>query len=416
MTAIPGRRRRSTRIASAAAAGAIVAAVGLATLGGVTLYHSTEGADAASGVPELVFPATPIGALAAVDESGALASVAVLVVQPSGAGGSVITVPVSADASNGKGEERLPLAETMALRGQESLHQELESLLALGIDTVQVVDAARMTSLLEGIGPVEVELPTEVTRRGGEVVAEAGPTTLDAAGVAAILTARDPDVPAVEQYPGATAVWSGIAAAMSDSADVVSASASASASADVSVEGLLAALAGGPVGPRGLRAEPADTELNPRGVDVSLLDQAEVALVFAQISPGKVAAPNPALTLRIESPFSDEQLEDTGLTNDEVAYGAISSLLFVGANVLSVDTEQGEVEEVTVIEIADETLADATRGVDLLFGTIDVQVAETRIVGVDAVVRLGTEYLEFLTDASASPGDDVSDVAGAADD
>ena len=52
---------------------------------------------------------------AAVDESGALASVAaVLVVQPSGAGGSIVTVPVSADSSNGKGDERLPIAETFA--------------------------------------------------------------------------------------------------------------------------------------------------------------------------------------------------------------------------------------------------------------------------------------------------------------
>ena len=52
----------------------------------------------------------------------------------------------------------------------------------------------------------------------------------------------------------------------------------------------------------------------------------------------------------------------------------------------------------TFVEIADETLASATNGIDLLFGTIDVQVAETRIVGVDAVVRFGTDYLELLAD------------------
>ena len=75
------------------------------------------------------------------------------------------------------------------------------------------------------------------------------------------------------------------------------------------------------------------------------------------------------------------------MTNDEVAYAAISSLLFVKANVISVDTESDTAGDVTVIEISDETLAGATEGVDLLFGEIDVQPAETRIVGVDAVVR-----------------------------
>ena len=68
--------------------------------------------------------------------------------------------------------------------------------------------------------------------------------------------------------------------------------------------------------------------------------------MFAQIAPGKVAAPNPALTLRIEAPFSDEQLEGTGFdNNNEVAYAVISLLLFVGANVLSVNTDEGTTGE-----------------------------------------------------------------------
>ena len=103
-----------------------------------------------------MFPSTPTGAVAAVDESGALASVAVLV-QPSGAGGSIVTVPVSADSSNGKGDERLPIAETFALSGPEALESEVESMLGLGIDVFEVVDADRLTASLEAVGPIEVE-------------------------------------------------------------------------------------------------------------------------------------------------------------------------------------------------------------------------------------------------------------------
>ena len=243
MTALPDRRRRSTLIAATTAGATVVAAVALAALGGVTLYHSTEGADAASGVPELVFPSTPTGVVAAVDESGALASVAVLVVQPAGVGGSVVTVPVSADSTNGKGEERFPIAETMALRGPESLQQELESMLGLGIDAIEVVDAARLATLLDGVGPIAVELPVDVTDASGAVVADAGSATLDPAAAASILTARDPAVAALDQYPAATAVWSGIAASMSGGDAVASAS-----DAAPTVEGLMTALSVGPVG------------------------------------------------------------------------------------------------------------------------------------------------------------------------
>jgi hypothetical protein len=267
----------------------------------------------------------------------------------------------------------LPIAETFALSGEASLETEVESMLGLGIDVFEVVDVDRLTALLEGIG-----VP-------------------DAASAAAVLTDRDPSVPAIEQYPDATATWSEIAATMSE--DGTASVASAGSSDAPTIDSLLTALSGGSAAARGLRAEPFGAERNPRGVDVSLLDPAEITLVFAQIAPGKVAAPNPALTFRIEARYSDEQLDGTGFdSNNEVAYAAISSLLFVGANVLSVNTQPGTAGEATVVELADETLAPATAGVDLLFGTLDVQVAETRIVGVDALLRLGTDYLELISD------------------
>ena len=118
--------------------------------------------------------------------------------------------------------------------------------------------------------------------------------------------------------------------------------------------------------------------------------------MFGQIAPGKVAAPNPALTFRVESPFTEADLDGSELTNDEVAYRAISQLLFVRGNVQSVDTAAGDVPAVTTIEVADESLVAGVEGTETLLGDIDVRVAEERIVGVDAVVRLGESYLDFL--------------------
>ncbi|MET0143342.1 MAG: hypothetical protein ABW328_00930 [Ilumatobacteraceae bacterium] len=421
MTALPGRRRRSTLIAAGAAVLGVLAAMALGTLGALTLYNSTEGADASSGQPELVFPSTPTALLAAVDDTGALASMAVLVVQPAGQGGSIVTVPVDADATGGLGDgDRRPVAETAALQGSSAVGPEVETLLGLGLDTVEVADAARLAAIFEPFGPLTVDLPADVTDAEGDVVAEAGEQTMDAEQAAAVLTARDPSVPAVEQYPAAGAVWAAVAAAIGDgiavTPDTTPATVPAATTAHVpagtsapdspTVAEVLAAVAGGPTGHRPLRTIPIDAAANPRGVDVVRLDPAELALVFGQIAPGRVAAPNPALSVRIESNFSEAQLADLGLTNTDVAYRAAAQILFVGGNVLSVDTAATPDDEPgtsTLVEVADETLVAGTEGASLLFGDLDVEVGETRIVGIDAVIRLGTRYLDLIREQGTQP-------------
>jgi hypothetical protein len=76
----------------------------------------------------------------------------------------------------------------------------------------------------------------------------------------------------------------------------------------------------------------------------------------------------------------------------------ISALLFVRSNVLSVDTTPGEVPATTTIEVADESLLAGVEDSDVFLGDVDVSVADERIVGVDAVVRLGRSYLEFVAE------------------
>ena len=144
MTALAGRRRRATLVVGIATVAVLAVAAALTVLGAVTLYNSTEGADPGGDEPELTFPDTPTGAIAAVDGEGKLASIAVLVVQPASRGGSVVAVPVSADSGGGAGPDRLPLAETVALQGPDALARELEIATRLQLDQVEVVDAARL--------------------------------------------------------------------------------------------------------------------------------------------------------------------------------------------------------------------------------------------------------------------------------
>ena len=415
MTALPGRRRRATIVVAVTTVVVFGVAAALTVLGAVTLYNSTEGASRPVPTDELAFPATPTGVLAAVDDRGNLASIAVLVVQPAGQGGSIVAVPVSADASGGDGDERLPLAETVALQGTDRLASELEVTLRLTLDHVEIVDEARLDDLLAPVGEVIVDLPAEVTDADGDVVARPGRLRLDPGEMAEILTARDPDVPAMEQYPAAAAVWSAVAAAVGDGVGFDGGPPATVAPGDAIDDAgeLFARLIAGPVGYRSLGARPPDADDNPRGADVVVLDAAELSLVFGQIAPAAVAAPSAGLSFRVVSAFGDQQLAASGLTNTEVAYKAISSLLFVGANVRSVSTtpDPAVVGERTVIEVADETLLDDDEAAEVLFGDVTMRVAERPIAGIDPVVVLGEGYLDLLQSGQDAP-DTTVDAAG----
>ncbi len=335
MTALPGRRRRSTLVAAIAAAVAVAVVITLTIVGALTLYNSTDGADASAPRDELVFPNTPIGAIAGLDAQGNLASIAVLVVQPAGTGGSIVTVAVNADSGSGTGGNPLPLDQTLAVQGQDAFRSDLAATLRLGLEDVAFLDAAGLAALLAPIGPLPVDLPIDVTDAAGDVVAKAGTTEMDAAAAAAVLTSRDPQVSATEQYPAAGAVWSAVAQAVgagitaaapaqttsttsATTAPTTSAagappSTSGNAASDAAVATLFDHLIHGRVGTRALRADPVPADQNIGNVDASLVDPAEAVLVFGQIAPGAVSAPGAGLSFRVVSAFSDDQLAATGL-------------------------------------------------------------------------------------------------------
>ena len=286
------------RAVVAAVAGVVLAA-GLGAAGYVAIANTTDGNVVGGGAPEVTFPATPTATLAVVDSAGALTSVAVLTARPDegeGSGGTVVPVPINADSSGGFGDERLPLNETVALFGAESLGDEVPVLLGVGIDETTVVDPQALRQLLAPIGAIDVDLPAPVTGTNGEVLFAAGPQTLDADDVVAVLSAHDPDLSGADRYPIDVAVWEAIA--------------------DVVVEGLesplvspgqagvdvLSRVTSGPMSVQPLRSSPVVAlDANPRGVDAAILDRAEVLVVFGHVAPGKVAAPNPGYNFRVVS-------------------------------------------------------------------------------------------------------------------
>lgn len=409
MTAFAGRRRRSTQIALGASAAALLFIAGLVIVGARALWTSTDGSEVDVGPPEMVFPDTPTLLLIGVDETGAPASLSVVVGRPDGAGANVVVAPVSVDASIGEGEARLPIAVTAAESGLDALASEVSIALGVSFDAVELADPSRMAELLAPVGAVEVTLPADVTDSSGEVVAEAGTAEMDAAGMAAVLTARDPSVPAAQQSAATAAVWEGLGSATggetgaratdaptTDAPSTDAPSTDATTPATVTADALLAQAVEGPIGTWALRTRAVDAGDNPEALDVVIPDRVETALVFGQIAPGHASAANPSASFRVVAAFTEEQLGDRGWTNADVAYQAISQILYLRGNVLSVDTTASGAPEETRVEIMQPGLN--VDGMDELFGAIEHLDVEQRIVGIDAVLVLGEGYLDFLDD------------------
>ena len=332
-----------------------------------------------SGVPELVFPSTPTGAAGGGRRVGG-AGVGGRARRPAVGRGREHRdrarqrrLPATARAtSDCRSPRRSPSS------GPDALEPELESMLGLGIDVVEVVDADRLTALLDADRPDRGRAPgrrhrrrRRRRRRGRGADARRGrgggdPHRPRSVGPGASSSTR-----------AATAVWS--ADRRGDERGGRGLGRRRQRRRSSRSTPCWPRSSGGSVGARGLpvpsRSTPSE---NPRGVDVSLLDQAELALVFAQIAPGKVAAPNPALTLRIEVPFSDEQLERHRLRQQR--RGRLRRDLVAPVRrrqrALREHGRRATTGEATIVEVADETLVAGDRRRRPVVRQLDVQVAD----------------------------------------
>jgi hypothetical protein len=181
-----------------------------------------------------------------------------------------------------------------------------------------------------------------------------------------------------------------------------STAATGTSSANGAVARLFADLVAGRVGARSLRPAAVPEALNPRGVDATLLDPAEVLLVFGQVAPGAGSAPGSGVSFRVVSSFTHEQLADTGLTNSDVAYRAIARILAAGGNVASVATSGGKPGAATRLAVSDATMVAGAERDEAEFGNVDVVVDEQPIAGVDVVATLGTDALRSLAAPDAT--------------
>ena len=407
MTAIPERRKRRTIVGAVTGVLLVGAAVALFIVGVITLSNSQEGE--AVGVderPVVALPDTPNAMLAVTDSEGQLASVVIMTLLPEGQGGSIVTIPVNADATAGFGEERRPLTELFEADDPESIVEPLEGMLTMTIERSAIVGVDDLVDILEPIESLEVVLPEDVVDSsllGSGIVALAGPQTLRRLLVAQALAAVNDDGASYDHHAVDVELWSQLArtAPINVPPEPVDVDEFGRPIPPDTVEELVMRLWEGNIEVRDVAViEPLESA-DPSGADAVVVDRADAVLVFSQVSPALVSTPNPALAFRIEARYSDEQLEassDPFESNSEMVREITRGLLFVQANVVSIDTEPAVdgAPEITRIEVSDERFIEDMELVGpILFGESVVVISSTVLDGVDVVVMLGTGYLDL---------------------
>lgn len=413
MTARPRRRRHRTVFVVVMTMLLMIAAGTLVAVGAMTLLDSEEGEVVAADVrPVVALPSTPNALLAVTDDDGNLTSLVVATLDPSGAGGSIVTIPVNADAGAGFGSELEPLDELFDPEEPDVFRETVESMLAIAIERVAVISTDELVEIIDPLTPVDVDLPEDVIdseSRGEGVVVDVGEQTLDAPLVGEALTARDESGSAYDHHDVDVEIWSRLA----ETAPVLPPRADPDQPPDT-VADLFADLWSGEVSVRDLALSVVVADPDESSIDSVIVDQRDSLLVFAQISPALVSRPNQALSFRVVVRFNEEQLEESdGLfeSNSELARRFIGEILFFQGNVVSVETAPAVegAPEVTRVEVSDPRFVnDLEVLAPPAFGESGVVEAGTVIVGVDVVVTLGTGYIDLKREAAEARSSDTT--------
>lgn len=396
MSAIASRRRRRALTAVALGAAGLLALPSGLVLGANRLLNESGG-DSVDNRPTTRIPSTPTALLAVVNGRGQVASMAMLAVDPSGRGGSIVSIPVGANAEIPKTGTIHRVADSYtgaadAAAGLAALRADVEGLLNVSFSTADDMTATELATVLAPVGERAVTLPSPVmdTTADGTVVevAPAGAGTLAPDRIAAALAASQDGVAETSRLPNVKELWSAVASAgaASGSTDTtVAAAGDAAEPADIAA--YLSALLAGPVQVWQLSATlVTDAVRNPGNVDLYDLDGGEVIMVMASIAPSAIALVSNSLALMIDTPYDDSSL----------VREAVLRLAYAGANVVVVRTVATPAEQETRVFFNDPVVRNDLGQYVTLMGELSYELTDEVIEGVNARIVLGENFREFI--------------------
>ena len=339
-------------------------------------------------------PLTPVEMIAVTNARNELATVALLAVDPTLQGGTIVSVPVGARADVRDGEAPRRIGDSYATGGLAALKTDVENLLNVSLEVADDVSVTELATLLAPIGTQPVTLPQPVLDTDAEgktvTVLNAGAITVGPNEIAAALAAVQSGAPESTRLAQVRALWNSVArAGVATSPD---------GSTDTSVEAMT-------LRPPATTAEffsslfmggidvwqfgatlLTDPQRNPTNADMYDLDGGEVLTVMASVVPSALRLTSTNIAVMIDIPFD----------NTTYAKEAATRLAFMGANVVLIRHVPETPAEETVVFYNDAMgHAEAETFVNLL-GEMTYRESQEIIDGVNLRIVLGNAFVAFL--------------------
>ena len=411
MTAIPSKQRKM--LIGALLSGVMAAAllpIG-AVFGARALLTSSSGSNVDDD-SALKIPSTPAAMLATVNDVGHVTSLTTFVLDPSGVGGTIISLPVGSRAEQaGEGPARR-IGDSFVLAGLEALTLEVEGLLDVSLSTAEALNVQQLSEAFAGLPDAEVtfdvplintslEMPdpaSTTTVRGSATTVEpqpiardnevypAGARTLAASEFPIVLLAQRLNEPESARLPRIKSLWEGIARATL-AAQTESEPATDAADVPTTVIEFMKRVFAGRIQVWQMSHALVEGEANPSNSDVYALDPFEVRMIMASVAPSSLSLPADAIPVQLDSPFNDAN----------VTRAAVERLASVGLSVALIRETAETPEKNTIFYYSDQVIVDvAERQLESVIGMVNFQQLRQSVEGIGAHVVLGESFKEFV--------------------
>ena len=424
MTAIVSRQRK--RLLAAMLCG--IGAACLLPIGGVygarTLLNSSGGKNVdASGA--LKIPATPAALLVTVNDVNVATSLTAFVLDPSGAGGTIVSIPVGSRAEIIGNEAPRRVGDSFTQAGLAALQLDVEGLLDVSFSVVGAVSATDITNVFSMLPTVDVtfDVPlintslvmpdpattTTVKRRSSETtlppqpiatdteVFPAGTQTLTADQMTLTLMAQKLSEPESTRLPRIKSLWAGIASAVGtglppEQLQLSPTSTPNEVPADIGT--FMRRVFAGPVQVWQLSAQPLSGADNPALLDLYALDRFEVLMIMASVAPSSLSLPSGSLAIQVDSSLNDAN----------VTRAVVERLNYIGASVVLIRELTDTPPQQTIFRYSDKAMVELAKvGLEAVLGPLKYQQLKKPVEGISAQIVIGQDFVNFLGSSPALP-------------
>lgn len=377
---------------------AIIALPGGLFVGASALLNDSGGDSVNDAVTAI--PTTPIELLVVTSARNDVATVALLALDPSGRGGTIVSIPVGSAADVAEGETPRRIVDGYATGGLDAVRAEVEDLTNISVDLARQVTATDLATLLTAVGPQEVTLADAVTDTATDdsvvTVLEPGAQTVTPAQVANALAAAPVGVAESKRLAQVKALWLAVASGGVGSGATSSTSTTLTPGEQTGIDapgdsaGFMTVLLAGRIDVWQLSATPVtDPASNPTGVDLYDVDPGEILLVMASVAPSALSLTSNDVAVMVDVPF----------TNATAAKEAVTRLAFLKANVVLVRSVPGPVPDKTTVFYNDVLVRVEVEDFATLIGPLEFTETTDVIEGVNARIVLGNDFLSFIGNA-----------------